>query len=164
MYSSNHESVSRIDSFPPRGKGRLQSSDERLSPNTIKLIEEYNSTANRPGNAYSQQNAPLSGNKVILVGDQQVGKTSLFVRISKGLFNTTYRPTIGLDFQVKKYTVFGVPFNLTIWFVEALLLLQCTCTCIHVYVRMEGKVLTNPVLSPILLLLGTPLVKRDLER
>lgn len=60
-----------IDSFPARGQGNPQGRDERLSPDTIRMIEQYNSAVGSY-NSYSNQSAPLSGNKVILVGDQQV--------------------------------------------------------------------------------------------
>lgn len=111
-YQRNTEAAGSIDNFPPQGKGTPQSTDVRLSPRTIKMIEQYNTL----NSGFHQHHTPLSGSKVILVGDPQVGKTSLFVRISKNLFEAVYRPTIGLDFQVKKYSVFGIPFNLTIWY------------------------------------------------
>lgn len=43
--------------------------------------------------------------KSIVVGDGGVGKTSLSVRFSKGIFTEDYKMTIGVDFHVKTITV-----------------------------------------------------------
>jgi small GTP-binding protein len=43
--------------------------------------------------------------KSIVIGDGGVGKTSLSVRFSKGIFTEDYKMTIGVDFHVKTITV-----------------------------------------------------------
>lgn len=44
-----------------------------------------------------------------------VGKTCLFVRITKNVFGSNYRPTIGMDFNIKKYKIYDIPFSLVLW-------------------------------------------------
>ncbi|XP_011496741.1 PREDICTED: ras-related protein Rab-34 [Ceratosolen solmsi marchali] len=53
--------------------------------------------------------------KVIVLGDVAVGKTSLVNRFCHKSFDTNYKATIGVDFEVEKFDVLGVPFNLQIW-------------------------------------------------
>jgi small GTP-binding protein len=43
--------------------------------------------------------------KSIVIGDGGVGKTSLALRFSKGIFSEDYKITIGVDFHVKTITV-----------------------------------------------------------
>lgn len=38
--------------------------------------------------------------KICMVGDKNVGKTSLFLRLSRNRFESRYVPTVGLEFQV----------------------------------------------------------------
>jgi len=63
------------------------------------------------------------------VGESMVGKTyvfarselliilssSLFVRVTKNVFGTQYRPTIGMDFNIKKYKILDIPFSMILW-------------------------------------------------
>ena len=53
--------------------------------------------------------------KLMLVGDEECGKTSLLVRYVLGLFNTQYILTVGADFQTKKVNLNGAPYSLQIW-------------------------------------------------
>lgn len=39
--------------------------------------------------------------KVVLVGDENVGKTSIIIRFTEKRFIESYRPTLGVDFAVK---------------------------------------------------------------
>ncbi len=43
--------------------------------------------------------------KVILLGDGRVGKTSLAVRYIQGKFQANYKPSLGVDFLIKRVTV-----------------------------------------------------------
>ena len=45
--------------------------------------------------------------KIILVGDSNVGKTSLMRRFTKGYFPSNHRATIGVDFTIKTVEVDG---------------------------------------------------------
>ncbi|XP_056587394.1 ras-related protein Rab-34 [Triplophysa dalaica] len=53
--------------------------------------------------------------KVIVVGDVAVGKTCLINRFCKDTFDRTYKATIGVDFEMERFEVLGVPFNLQLW-------------------------------------------------
>ncbi|XP_072230940.1 ras-related protein Rab-34-like [Leuresthes tenuis] len=53
--------------------------------------------------------------KVIVVGDVAVGKTCLISRFCKGAFSKNYKATIGVDFEMERFEVIGVPFSLQLW-------------------------------------------------
>ncbi|KAJ7996090.1 hypothetical protein DPEC_G00233470 [Dallia pectoralis] len=53
--------------------------------------------------------------KVIVVGDVAVGKTCLISRFCKDSFNKNYKATIGVDFEMERFEVLGVPFSLQLW-------------------------------------------------
>ncbi|XP_039887879.1 ras-related protein Rab-34-like isoform X1 [Simochromis diagramma] len=53
--------------------------------------------------------------KVIVVGDVAVGKTCLISRFCKGAFEKNYKATIGVDFEMERFEVLGVPFSLQLW-------------------------------------------------
>jgi small GTP-binding protein len=53
--------------------------------------------------------------KVIILGDMGVGKTSLVNRFVNNSFNKDYKATIGVDFEVERFKILGLPFNLQIW-------------------------------------------------
>ncbi|XP_018364417.1 PREDICTED: ras-related protein Rab-34 isoform X2 [Trachymyrmex cornetzi] len=53
--------------------------------------------------------------KVIVIGDVAVGKTSLVNRFCHRLFDNNYKATIGVDFEVERFDILGVPFHLQIW-------------------------------------------------
>ncbi|XP_007578431.2 ras-related protein Rab-36-like [Poecilia formosa] len=53
--------------------------------------------------------------KVVVVGDLNVGKTSLIKRFCKDVFERDYKATIGVDFEIERFQILGVPFSLQIW-------------------------------------------------
>ncbi|XP_069789760.1 ras-related protein Rab-36 isoform X2 [Narcine bancroftii] len=53
--------------------------------------------------------------KVVVVGDLYVGKTSMINRFCKDVFDRDYKATIGVDFEIERFEIAGVPFNLQIW-------------------------------------------------
>lgn len=53
--------------------------------------------------------------KVVIVGDVAVGKSSLVNRFCRNMFDREYKPTIGVDFEVEKFTILEIPFKLQIW-------------------------------------------------
>ncbi|XP_068419646.1 ras-related protein Rab-36 isoform X3 [Eschrichtius robustus] len=57
----------------------------------------------------------LKLSKVVVVGDLYVGKTSLIHRFCKNVFNRDYKATIGVDFEMERFEVAGIPFSLQIW-------------------------------------------------
>ncbi|KAK2537999.1 Rab36 [Columba livia] len=57
----------------------------------------------------------LKISKVVVVGDLYVGKTSLINRFCKDNFDRDYKATIGVDFEIERFEIIGVPYNLQIW-------------------------------------------------
>ncbi|XP_066871748.1 ras-related protein Rab-36 isoform X3 [Kogia breviceps] len=57
----------------------------------------------------------LKLSKVVVVGDLYVGKTSLIHRFCKNVFDHDYKATIGVDFEMERFEVAGIPFSLQIW-------------------------------------------------
>ncbi|XP_052561022.1 ras-related protein Rab-18-B-like [Tympanuchus pallidicinctus] len=53
--------------------------------------------------------------KLILIGDSAVGKSSLLLRFAEGSFEPSMKPTICVDFKVKKMVVDGHTVQLAIW-------------------------------------------------
>ena len=53
--------------------------------------------------------------KVIILGDQGVGKTSVLQTFVRGNFNQVYKPTIGADFHTKKLVLDEKHITLQIW-------------------------------------------------
>jgi Ras-related protein Rab-1A len=53
--------------------------------------------------------------KLVLIGDSDVGKSSLLLRFSDGVYRDAYAATIGVDFRFKTVTVGGAPVKLQIW-------------------------------------------------
>ncbi|NWZ45691.1 RB18B protein, partial [Brachypodius atriceps] len=53
--------------------------------------------------------------KLLLVGDSGVGKSSLLRRFTDGAFEPGLKPTVGIDFKVKKMVVEGRAVQLAIW-------------------------------------------------
>ncbi|NXQ85071.1 RAB36 protein, partial [Nyctibius grandis] len=57
----------------------------------------------------------LKISKVVVVGDLYVGKTSLIHRFCKDNFDRDYKATIGVDFEIERFEIIGVPYSLQIW-------------------------------------------------
>uniref|UniRef100_UPI00358E1661 ras-related protein Rab-36 n=1 Tax=Myxine glutinosa TaxID=7769 RepID=UPI00358E1661 len=57
----------------------------------------------------------LKISKVVVVGDLAVGKTCLIHRFCKDAFDADYKATIGVDFEVERFEICGIPFSLQIW-------------------------------------------------
>lgn len=53
--------------------------------------------------------------KIIIIGDSQVGKTSILKRFVNDIFSTSLRSTIGADFGSKIVNLEGKSINLNIW-------------------------------------------------
>eukprot|EP00076_Gallus_gallus_P007719 XP_004934408.1 ras-related protein Rab-36 [Gallus gallus] len=65
-----------------------------------------------------QQSTGTTGlkiSKVVVVGDVYVGKTSLIHRFCKDRFERDYKATIGVDFEIERFEIVGIPYNLQIW-------------------------------------------------
>ncbi|XP_058995228.1 ras-related protein Rab-36 isoform X7 [Mustela lutreola] len=59
--------------------------------------------------------------KVVVVGDLYVGKTSLIHRFCKNVFDRDYKATIGVDFEIERFEIAGIPYSLQMqWLEDAL--------------------------------------------
>ena len=56
----------------------------------------------------------LRVSKCIVVGDIAVGKTCVINRFGYNIFTNNYKATIGVDFDVQKFTLLNLPFNLQV--------------------------------------------------
>jgi GTPase SAR1 family protein len=52
--------------------------------------------------------------KCVVVGDIAVGKTCLINRFGYDVFTNNYKATIGVDFDVQKFSILDIPFNLQV--------------------------------------------------
>eukprot|EP00794_Sanderia_malayensis_P014316 gene14316-15805_t len=57
----------------------------------------------------------LKTSKAIFTGDISVGKTSIINRYCRNRFEKDYKPTIGIDYEIKKYEILSNRFDLQIW-------------------------------------------------
>ncbi|XP_055002608.1 ras-related protein Rab-36 isoform X2 [Sorex araneus] len=57
----------------------------------------------------------LKLSKVVVLGDLYVGKTSLIHRFCKNVFDRDYKATIGVDFEIERFEIAGIPYSLQIW-------------------------------------------------
>ncbi|XP_076140212.1 ras-related protein Rab-36 [Alosa pseudoharengus] len=57
----------------------------------------------------------LKMSKAVVVGDLNVGKTCLINRFCKDVFDRDYKATIGVDFEIERFELSGIPFSLQIW-------------------------------------------------
>lgn len=55
--------------------------------------------------------------KILIIGDANVGKTSLMNRFVHGVFTNDYNSTIGVDFKVATINIGEYKCRLQIWFV-----------------------------------------------
>lgn len=53
--------------------------------------------------------------KVLIVGSSGVGKTSLLVQYTEGVYNQAYRSTIGVDFKMKTIVMENETIKLQLW-------------------------------------------------
>jgi small GTP-binding protein len=56
-----------------------------------------------------------NGEKVVIIGDASVGKTSLILRYVNNSFSDNVKPTIGCDYYDKDVTANGASVKLSIW-------------------------------------------------
>jgi GTPase SAR1 family protein len=64
--------------------------------------------------------------KILIIGDSNVGKTSLMNRMVHGVFNNNYTSTIGVDFKIATINIGEYKCRLQIWFAkEIFVLFEC---------------------------------------
>ncbi|XP_061343714.1 ras-related protein RABH1e isoform X2 [Gastrolobium bilobum] len=62
--------------------------------------------------------SPLAKYKLVFLGDQSVGKTSIITRFMYDKFDTTYQATIGIDFLSKTMYLEDRTVRLQLWYAE----------------------------------------------
>ncbi|XP_074778833.1 ras-related protein Rab-34 isoform X1 [Athene noctua] len=80
--------------------------------------------------------------KIIVVGDLSVGKTCLINRFCKDTFDKNYKATIGVDFEMERFEVLGVPFSLQLWDTAGQERFKCIASTY--YRGAQGEVPTAP--------------------
>ncbi|KAG8907407.1 hypothetical protein FRB99_004432 [Tulasnella sp. 403] len=68
-----------------------------------------------PSTADFTASGPLKRTKIVLLGDQSVGKTSLITRFMYDTFDNTYQATIGIDFLSKTMYLEDRTVRLQLW-------------------------------------------------
>jgi small GTP-binding protein len=53
--------------------------------------------------------------KILILGNSQVGKSSILNQFTDGIFSETIGPTLGIDYKINKVTIDGVEIKLQIW-------------------------------------------------
>uniref|UniRef100_A0A3B3V065 Ras-related protein Rab-34 n=1 Tax=Poecilia latipinna TaxID=48699 RepID=A0A3B3V065_9TELE len=109
--------VSGMSVFPPVRRDRViaQLPQAFRKEAALHITEEFN---NKVRMACKEQRTGTVGfkiSKVIVVGDLAVGKTCLINRFCKDAFDKNYKATIGVDFEMERFEVLGVPFSLQLW-------------------------------------------------
>ncbi|XP_030141549.4 ras-related protein Rab-36 [Taeniopygia guttata] len=101
---------------PPVSRGRIISQFPKwYTPEACLQFKEHFHAQVRTA---CQQSAGADGlkiSKVVVVGDLHVGKTSLINRFCKDNFDRDYKATIGVDFEIERFEIIGMPYNLQIW-------------------------------------------------
>ncbi|XP_046391042.1 ras-related protein Rab-36-like [Ischnura elegans] len=106
MLKDKAEKERQINSFPP--PYRLDATPY-LNVDFDSDIKDACFAANKsPG-------AGVKISKAIFLGDVAVGKTCLVNRFCHHVFDSNYKATIGVDFEVECFDILDVPFNLQIW-------------------------------------------------
>ncbi|CAF1237021.1 unnamed protein product [Adineta steineri] len=95
----------KIDQFVPP-YGYLSSIDAFPSFDENVINYSTNQRSQKPSNLIC---------KLVLIGDVAVGKSCLATRLCHNTFDRNYKATIGVDFEVEKFLILGVPMSLQIW-------------------------------------------------
>ncbi|KAA8594180.1 hypothetical protein FQN60_005014 [Etheostoma spectabile] len=110
--------VSAMSVLPPVRRDRIiaQLPQYFRKDAALHIKEDFN---NKVKTACQEQRTGTVGrfkiSKVIVVGDLAVGKTCLINRFCKDAFDKNYKATIGVDFEMERFEVLGVPFSLQLW-------------------------------------------------
>ena len=65
--------------------------------------------------SFSSNRNSIQKFKIVLVGDQNVGKSSIIARYIRNEFDPTKNPTIGIDFISKNIATAGKIIRLQLW-------------------------------------------------
>ncbi|XP_077016288.1 ras-related protein Rab-36 isoform X4 [Tamandua tetradactyla] len=102
---------------PPVSRDRVIASFPKwyTSDACLQLKEHFHGQVSAACQLRSTGTVGLKLSKVVVVGDLYVGKTSLIHRFCKNVFDRDYKATIGVDFEIERFEIAGVPYGLQIW-------------------------------------------------
>ena len=78
------------------------------SDNNLSLSKSYNVSFHNEdeyGESENIQHSSKLQSKIILIGDQAVGKTSIFHRFMEETFSDTYKCTVGVEYKIKSLLI-----------------------------------------------------------
>ncbi|KAM6247191.1 ras-related protein Rab-36 isoform 1-T1 [Porphyrio hochstetteri] len=102
--------------IPPVSRDRVISQFPKwYTPEACLQFKEHFHEQVRTACQQSTGRSGLKISKVVVVGDLYVGKTSLINRFCKDSFDRDYKATIGVDFEMERFEIIGIPYNLQIW-------------------------------------------------
>ncbi|KAF0885881.1 RAB36 protein, partial [Crocuta crocuta] len=102
---------------PPVSRDRIITSFPKwYTPNAcLQLKEHFHGQVSSTCQSRNTGTVGLRLSKVVVVGDLYVGKTSLIHRFCKNVFDRDYKATIGVDFEIERFEISGIPYSLQIW-------------------------------------------------
>lgn len=103
------------------GNGKQHNYDFFTSSPTSCMMQRYQSAMRWP----LSTNKSLKSCKVVVIGDVAVGKTCLVNRFGHEIYSNKYQTTIGVDFDIQKYNILGLPYVLQIWDTAGLERFKC---------------------------------------
>ncbi|XP_013879568.1 ras-related protein Rab-34a isoform X1 [Austrofundulus limnaeus] len=109
--------VSSRSAFPPVRRDRViaQLPQSFRKEAALHIEEDFSSKVRTACQEQRTGTVGFKISKVIVVGDLAVGKTCLINRFCKDAFDKNYKATIGVDFEMERFEVLGVPFSLQLW-------------------------------------------------
>ncbi|XP_053061460.1 ras-related protein Rab-36 isoform X1 [Acinonyx jubatus] len=102
---------------PPVSRDRIITSFPKwYTPGAcLQLKEHFHGQVSSTCQSRNTGTVGLRLSKVVVVGDLYVGKTSLIHRFCKNVFDRDYKATIGVDFEIERFEIAGIPYSLQIW-------------------------------------------------
>ncbi|XP_073745850.1 ras-related protein Rab-36 isoform X2 [Callorhinus ursinus] len=102
---------------PPVSRDRIITSFPKwYTPEAcLQLKEHFHGQVSTTCQRRNMGTVGLRLSKVVVVGDLYVGKTSLIHRFCKNVFDRDYKATIGVDFEIERFEIAGIPYSLQIW-------------------------------------------------
>ncbi|XP_047553327.1 ras-related protein Rab-36 isoform X7 [Lutra lutra] len=108
---------------PPVSRDRIITSFPKwYTPDAcLQLKEHFHGQVSATCQRRNTGTVGLRLSKVVVVGDLYVGKTSLIHRFCKNVFDRDYKATIGVDFEIERFEIAGIPYSLQMqWLEDAL--------------------------------------------
>ncbi|XP_032166096.1 ras-related protein Rab-36 isoform X5 [Mustela erminea] len=108
---------------PPVSRDRIITSFPKwYTPDAcLQLKEHFHGQVSTTCQRRNTGTVGLRLSKVVVVGDLYVGKTSLIHRFCKNVFDRDYKATIGVDFEIERFEIAGIPYSLQMqWLEDAL--------------------------------------------